>query len=204
MRRLPAVATAAVLLAVAAMLALGFWQLHRRDQKEAMIARFTANAGKDVLPLPRAPTDDLLFRRVTARCLAVTGWSVSAGRTEDGTPGWRHIAHCKTGPRTAAFRADMGVGNDPKLRPNWEGGRVTGLLTQAPTGTPAIAAAFGARAAKVWMIVAEAPAPGLAPSHQPDPADVPNNHFAYAVQWFAFAAIAAAIYALALRWRLKG
>lgn len=204
MRRLPAVATAAVLLAVAAMLGLGSWQLHRLDQKEAMIARFTANAGKDVISLPRAPTDDLLFRRVTAHCLAVKDWSVNAGRTRDGTPGWRHIAHCKTGPRTAAFRADMGVGNDPKLRPKWEGGRVTGLLTQAPTGTPAIAAAFGARAAKVWMIVAETPAPGLAPSHQPNPADVPNNHLAYAAQWFAFAAIAVAVYALALRRRLKG
>ena len=204
MRRIPAVATAAVLLAVAVMLALGFWQLHRLDQKDAMIARFTANAGKDVIPLPRAPTDDLLFRRVTAHCLAVTNWSVNAGRTRDGTPGWRHIAHCRTSPRTAMFRADMGVGNDPKLQPEWQGGRVTGLLTQAPSGTPAIAAAFGARAAKVWMIVAETPAPGLAPSHQPDPADVPNNHLAYAMQWFAFAAIAIAIYALALRRRPKG
>jgi surfeit locus 1 family protein len=204
MKRIPVGATAAVLLAVAVMIALGFWQLHRLGEKEAMIARFTANAGKHLVPLPRAPNDDLLFRRVTAHCLAVVDWSVSAGRTSDGTPGWRHIAHCKTAPNTAPFRADMGVGSDPKLRPRWRAGRVTGLLTQAPNGTPAIAAAFGSQAAKVWMIVAEAPAPGLAPSHQPDPADVPNNHLAYAVQWFAFGAIAAAIYALAVRRRLRG
>jgi surfeit locus 1 family protein len=30
---------------------------------------------------------------------------------------------------------------------------------------------------------------------------VPNNHLAYAVQWFLFAAVASVIYVLALRWR---
>jgi cytochrome oxidase assembly protein ShyY1 len=33
-------------------------------------------------------------------------------------------------------------------------------------------------------------------------ADIPNNHLAYAVQWFVFAGVAAAIYAILL-WRRR-
>ncbi|MBM3928735.1 MAG: SURF1 family protein, partial [Sphingomonadales bacterium] len=35
----------------------------------------------------------------------------------------------------------------------------------------------------------------------PDLSAVPNNHLAYAVQWFLFAVVAAIIYAMALRRR---
>ena len=38
---------------------------------------------------------------------------------------------------------------------------------------------------------------------KPDLASVPNNHFAYAIQWFLFAGIALLIYGLALRKRLR-
>ncbi len=46
--------------------------------------------------------------------------------------------------------------------------------------------------------------PGLQASAAPNPSDMPNNHLAYAVQWFAFAATALIIYALALRKRMRG
>jgi cytochrome oxidase assembly protein ShyY1 len=204
MKRVPVLATAAVLLAVAAMIALGVWQLQRRAEKEAMIARFTANAGKPVMALPGFPYADSLFRRVSATCLEVTDWTSTAGRTRDGVAGWRHLAHCRTGAEGPGFRVDMGVGKDPNLRPAWHGGGVTGMLTQASSGQPAIAALFAGKVTGDRMIVSESAAPGLAPSRQPDPADLPNNHVAYAVQWFAFAAIALTIYALALRRRLRG
>ena len=42
MRRPPFFATLVVLIAVGAMIALGFWQLHRRAWKETMLARFAA------------------------------------------------------------------------------------------------------------------------------------------------------------------
>ncbi|MCC2978109.1 SURF1 family protein [Sphingomonas sp. PL-96] len=204
MRRIPLAATVAVVLAVAAMLALGVWQLQRRAEKGAMIARFTANAGKPVMALPGFPYAGALFRRVSAHCLEVTDWTTTAGRTRDGATGWRHVAHCRTGAEGPGFRADMGVSNDPKLRPAWQGGVVTGMLTQASTGQPAIAALFAGKTTGERLIVSETAAPGLAPSRQPDPADLPNNHLAYAVQWFAFAAIALVIYVLALRRRLRG
>ena len=56
------------------------------------------------------------------------------------------------------------------------------------------------------MLVSAAAAPGLEPSAKPSPADIPNNHRAYAVQWFLFAGVALLIYALALRrrWSSEG
>jgi cytochrome oxidase assembly protein ShyY1 len=53
-------------------------------------------------------------------------------------------------------------------------------------------------------LVAATPAPGLQASAPPSIESIPNNHMSYAIQWFAFAAIALVIYALALRKRLKG
>ena len=42
---------------------------------------------------------------------------------------------------------------------------------------------------------------GLQPLAPPDPGDLPNNHLAYAGQWFFFALTALVIYILALRRR---
>ena len=49
----------------------------------------------------------------------------------------------------------------------------------------------------------DTPAAGLEANPAPDLSSVPNNHLAYAVQWFIFAALAGIIYALALRRRMK-
>jgi cytochrome oxidase assembly protein ShyY1 len=48
------------------------------------------------------------------------------------------------------------------------------------------------------MLVLTEPAARLEQSAPPSIKDVPNNHLAYAVQWFIFAADAAIIYGLAL------
>ncbi len=37
------------------------------------------------------------------------------------------------------------------------------------------------------LLVSDVAAPGLEPSEPPSLDDIPNNHFAYAVQWFIFA-----------------
>jgi cytochrome oxidase assembly protein ShyY1 len=52
------------------------------------------------------------------------------------------------------------------------------------------------------MLVSDTAAPGLQPSEPPSLDDIPNNHFAYAIQWFIFAMLAVGIYAIAL-WRRK-
>jgi hypothetical protein len=49
MKRIPIVATLVVLAAVALMIALGVWQLHRLSWKEGLIARYQAAMNQPVL-----------------------------------------------------------------------------------------------------------------------------------------------------------
>lgn len=200
--KLPILPTLIVGLAVAAMVGLGVWQLDRRHQKEAAITAYAGNSAQPVMAFPRPPIgDEYLFRRASAMCLEVVGWTEQAGRAESGAKGWRHIAECRTGVEALTAKFDMGVSTAPGATPVWKGGDVTGHITQAPDSTPLLASLLGKRGPRTLMLVADKPAPGLAASARPDPSSVPNNHLAYAVQWFLFAAIAAAIYLLALRWR---
>lgn len=201
--RLPVVATALVALAVTTMVALGVWQLDRRGQKEALIAQYRANAVLSEMAMP-GPGDwrKALFRRVAATCQSVAGWSSEAGRTAGGMRGWRKLAQCRTGGAEGpGLTIDMGVSGDAKALPEWPGGVVSGVLTEAPSHTSLIARAFGRAPAPSPLLVAATPAPGLTASAPPSPESVPNNHLAYAVQWFLFAGIALVIYALALRRR---
>ncbi len=200
--KLPVIPSIVVALAVAAMIGLGVWQLDRRAEKEAAIARYAGNRALPVMAFPRPPIgDENLFRRASAMCLEVTGWSEQAGRAENGAKGWRHIADCRTGVEALTTKFDMGVSTAPGVTPVWNGGEVTGSITQAPDSTPLLASLFGKRPPRPLMLVSETPAPGLAESARPDPSSVPNNHLAYAVQWFLFALAAVVIYVLALRWR---
>ena len=52
MKRFPIVATILVLLAVAAMVRLGFWQLDRREEKLALLAVLAANPSKPSIAVP--------------------------------------------------------------------------------------------------------------------------------------------------------
>ncbi|WP_343521186.1 SURF1 family protein [Sphingomonas sp.] len=200
--KFPVVPTIIVALAVIAMIGLGIWQLDRRAEKAAMIARYAGNSARPVMAFPNPPIgDEHLFRRASAMCLEVVGWSEQAGRAESGAKGWRHIAECRTGIEALTVKFDMGVSAAPGVEPVWKGGEVIGTITHAPDATPLLAGLFGKRPPRSLMLVAEKPAPGLAESARPDPSSVPNNHLAYAVQWFLFALAAAVIYVLALRWR---
>lgn len=202
--KFPVIPTIIVGLAIAAMIGLGLWQLDRRAEKEAAIARYAGASARPVMAFPQPPVgDEHLFRRASAMCLTVVGWSEQAGRAENGTKGWRHLAECRTGIEALTIKFDMGVGTTPGVTPVWKGGEVTGTITQAPDSQPLIASLFGRRGPRPLMLVADQPAPGLLASARPDPSSVPNNHLAYAVQWFLFAAAAAVIYVLALRWREK-
>jgi surfeit locus 1 family protein len=199
--RIPVLSTIIVLLAVAAMVALGLWQLDRRGEKEALLARYSANLNLPPRPLVALfPVEDGdLFRRTSASCLSVVGWDSKAGRDAQGRSGWRHVASCRTGAEGPGFAADMGVSQSADA-PRWTGGEVRGRLVWASDGGTLIGRLFGRTPPQLAMIVAADPAPGLSPSAQPDPAGVPNNHLAYAVQWFLFAGVALTIYAVAL-WR---
>lgn len=185
MRRVPLLPTLIVGLAVTVMIALGFWQLQRMAQKEALLSRYAATASMSAdVPWPRtaAEVERHLFRRTRAKCDRVLAQSAVAGRSLDGRAGWAHIARCEL---DGGGQADITIGwaADPRAR-GWSGGEVFGTIAPGP------------------RLVAGPPLAGLAPLAPPDPRNLPNNHLAYAVQWFLFAAVAAAIYALALRKRL--
>jgi cytochrome oxidase assembly protein ShyY1 len=188
--KIPVVPTAIVAAAVAVMIGLGVWQLQRAQWKDALLVRYSQAAGLPPIAWPTMPPkgDLPLYRRATGFCLEVVSWRAVAGRNRDDQPGWSHIAACRTGAEGPGMQADVGWSrsSDP---PQWRGGPIEGVI--APDSK------HGMR------LVAATPAPGLAASAPPSPEAVPNNHLAYAIQWFIFAGIAALIYGLALRRRGK-
>ena len=88
------------------------------------------------------------------------------------------------------------------MRSPWRGGQVRGYLAHAPDSRSMLATLFD-RTPQRMMLVADTPPPGLAPNGHPDLSSVPNNHLAYAGQWFFFAIVATVIYVLALRRRVR-
>ena len=203
-RRVPILATLVVVAAVATMIWLGVWQLQRRAEKDALLALYRANLGKPAVSFPILPpvADEMLFRRSSLVCLEVGGWQMEGGRAADGSTGYRHIARCRTGAEGPGALVDMGLAADPKVKPVWNGGPVSGTITTAPSHESALGRLLGGGGApRVAMLVSATPAPGLKASAPPSTDNVPNNHLAYAFQWFFFAAVALVIYVLALRRR---
>ncbi len=203
MKRLPVIATIVVAIAVLAMLALGVWQLERRGEKAALIARYAANLNQPAMAFPElAPVPpEAMFRKSRIQCLRVASWRTEAGRSAQGRSGYRHIADCVTGAEGPGVLVDLGVSSDPAQKVVWTGGAIDGVITTEPNHASLIGRLFTREVPLRPMLVAAAPAPGLAASAPPNPADVPNNHLAYAVQWFVFAGAALLIYMLALRRR---
>jgi len=204
-RKLPLVPTVLVLAASAYMVHLGFWQLDRLGQKQAMLAGYQASRG-DSRPVSiglvwRDKSSDAWdFRRTVFWCQQVMATSMVAGRNAAGQAGWAQVARCLTAPvPTQSFwpaeppmgvLADVVIGWSQQPRPvAWSGGEVKGRI--APGGE------------LHHHVVADPPLGGLQANAAPDPRDVPNNHLSYAVQWFLFATTAIVIYGLALRKRLK-
>lgn len=199
MRRWPIVPTVVVALAVTAMIGLGLWQLLiRLPAKEAQIAQLSANPSLPPVAFPRAPDDSLLFRRASVMCADVT----AIGRAGAGNAGYRLIADCRTGAEGPAVRVQLGTTRDPMKMVRWGGGAVSGWISHAPDATPLIARLFDDTPQQM-LLVADRPVADLAANTRPDVGLVPNNHLAYAGQWFFFALVAAVIYVVAVRRRVR-
>ena len=83
-----------------------------------------------------------------------------------------------------------GWSKDPNAPSTWKGGPVTGVI--------------GPDQRNLLRLVSSEGLGGLEPSAPPSLDSIPNNHRAYAVQWFLFAGIALVIYFIALRRRFPG
>ena len=189
-RRLPIFATIVVAAAVATMIALGFWQLGRKAEKEALLAHYArAVTMSSAVPWPLTREDEAraLYRHARINCARVERIEAVAGRSHSGRPGWAHVAQCRL-PDGAEAAVAIGWSNTP-TSPPWAGGEVGGVIGRAGEG--------------VRLVAAPAQA-GLDQLAAPDPANIPNNHLSYAVQWFLFAATALLVYALALRKKWRG
>lgn len=196
-RRVPIIPTIIVAAAVATMIALGIWQLGRKTEKEALIARYEAAiSNPEVVAFPvasQAAVDAVLYRRSSFDCAFTSGdWRSISGRNAKGQGGFVHIVLCgiDRGPSEADRTAYVQVGwSRDSAAPKWEGGPVSGWIVPNSDGFA--------------RLVADPPLAGLEPNAKPDPGDLPNNHLAYAGQWFFFALTALVIYVLALRRRRR-
>lgn len=190
MKRIPVVPTIVVALAVAGMIALGIWQITvRLPEKEAYLAQLARNPAAPRVAFPLRPDDALLFRRTSADCRP----PVTVARAGAGNAGFRLIATCAN----SGIKVQLGTTRDPNRQVAWQGGTVTGWISHAPDARPLIAGLFG-HVPQAMLLVADRPVAGLAANTQPDIGLVPNNHLAYGVQWFLFAAVATIIYAVAV------
>lgn len=192
MRRLPVWPTLFVLAAVALMIGLGIWQIRRAHWKEALLAEYARAETLPPIAFPAVPVPDekLLFRRASGNCLEVVKWDARNGRNRRGEAGWRHIASCRTGGGEGPGMAvDYGWSREFEPPKGPVGGPVSGVMDFDRD--------------RVFILVADKAAPGLEPSEKPSPAEIPNNHRAYAVQWFLFAIVALVIYVIAVRRRMR-
>ena len=163
------------------MVSLGVWQARKIGVKRDLIAQFQANTHlpPTTWPTMGAGQERILYRRATGFCVEVVGWRAVAGRSRANEPGWSHIAACRTGGLEGpGMQVDIG----------WSTSSSASIVPDSQH--------------KIRLIADNA-APGLKPSMTPRPDMTPNNHLAYAVQWFAFALTALIIYGLALRRRLR-
>jgi surfeit locus 1 family protein len=203
--RWPLFPTIVVALAVATMIGLGVWQLQRKDQKEALIALYSANSQKAAIAFPRiSPLRPIeMFRKSSVNCMEVTGWQSGSGRDDKGKPGIKFIAECRTGAEGPGVLVALGVADRPDAQPNWRGGFLSGTVNSEPDRYSFLEKLLGQAPPLRPMLVADEAPAGLRPVAKPSPKEVTNNHLSYAVQWFIFAAAAAVIYVLALRKRQR-
>lgn len=185
LRQLPLLPTLIVLAAAATMVTLGIWQIGRSQEKSLLIERYAeATASEDTVPFPsEGDGEEVWFRRSVTNCETVMAIQPVAGTAASGAKGWAMRAQCARGDGTQAL-VDLGFSRGLAL-PEWEGGEVTGVIAPGP------------------RLIADPALEGLEPLAKPDPKDLPNNHIAYAGQWFFFALTALVIYGFAVRSRVS-
>jgi surfeit locus 1 family protein len=175
------VPTLMVALMTPTLIGLGVWQLQRADWKAEMLADLKAAPSLAPIDLDDleagAPVN---FRRARATCFATDAApQVVAGQNRDGANGYAYRFPCRDG-----VTAVIGWAARPDVAVIPPAGEVAGQVIESGR--------------TLLLYTDRAPSP-LVPAAPPTLATIPDNHRAYAVQWFAFAAVLLAIYAVYLR-----
>ena len=179
------------------MIALGVWQLQRAQWKERMLAELAVAQGLpavDLDPLlgPDMPERPIAFRSALVSCTARdVEVSARAGRSLQGASGYAFYVPCRPGEPGWAGRLQVNAGWSQRpdaVRRLSLPATVAGVIGTTEPGQPII-------------LTSAQPLPPLEASAPPRVEDIPNNHLAYAGQWFLFALAAAVIYVLAVRRR---
>jgi len=208
-RRIPTVATIVVLAAVALMVRLGFWQLDRLEQKEALLALYSQVDPNSAL-LEQWDGEDpaIAYRRVSGECTLIGEPQLVAGRNASDEAGYVAAVPCRIFGVGSGNSYVVVLGWTNHLSAvAWGGGAYSGVLVptdKTSVATPVESPEGDDPSRLPFHIVADPPLAGLQANARPDPNDLPNNHLAYAWQWFLFAATAVVIYTIALRRRMRG
>ena len=200
MKRLPLAATLLTLVMLPILLGLGVWQLQRRAWKEGVIAaaataaRQPPLAGRD-LAGALAAREPLSFRQAVLACRPgpARPAGVRGGESAAGDAGYFVLVDCGD-PSAPGVMAVAGWTQLPTSDNLMLPGRLAGRLVARSDAVSS--------AAPAYLLVAQDPVPPLAAPRLPSGEDLPNNHLAYAIQWFAFALTLAVVYLVFLvRWR---
>lgn len=214
--RPPRGATPLTLVFVALLMGLGFWQLHRLEWKEALLARIESQLAGPPRPLPAEISDPAAWEyarvQVSGRFRHEAELHLARGR------GWQIITPLirDSGPPVLVVRGFAPNRlKDPASRP--ESLVDTPLTIEAiarlpetpgrftPDNRPqenvwvwrdiaAMAEAAGLETAAPLFLEAVGDAPGGWPQGGVTRLDIPNRHLGYAVTWFALAASLIVIY----------
>jgi cytochrome oxidase assembly protein ShyY1 len=164
------------------LIGLGDWQLQRADWKAAMLADLEAAPSLPPVDLDAVAGTPVNFRRARATCRATAAAAqVVAGQNRAGASGYVYRFPCRDG-----VTAVIGWAVRPDVAVVPAAGEVTGQAIESER--------------TILLYADRAPSP-LVAAAPPSLATIPDNHRAYAMQWFAFAAVLLAIYAVYL-WRL--
>ena len=186
MSRIPIIPTIFVLAAAATMVALGVWQLGRAEEKAALIASYEAASSnpQEVAYPYQLSGEEKWFRRSRIYCGDVWKFEPVAGTSARGEKGWVIRAICHDYFAESSPTVDLGFARQFDEHPAIDQLWIEGVIAPGP------------------RLIADPAVNDLQPLARPDPNDLPNNHLAYAGQWFFFALTALVIYGFALRARL--
>jgi surfeit locus 1 family protein len=208
-KRFPVIASIVAALAVATMIGLGVWQLQRKNHNEELLSKISTNSAKPSISFPElGPVRvEALHRKSSLTCLRIVALREDSGKDSAGKAGTRYLAECATGVEGPGALIAVGVSDRPNLKIDWNGGLVSGIITEEPDRQSLFAKLFGPKIVLRPMLVSRDGLGGLRTPARPSLdkiRDRISSNGLYAIQWFFFAFVAALIYVLALRKRQAG